>query len=264
MSPHPDESGIVPDDDRLLVRPYVAPPGRPSSSTAPEWPRTGSPVSSFAPEPASAPAAVPGPASGRASGPGSASAGRAGAHRKRARRSRPPVAVLALLGLGAAGGLVFLLTGSEDPEPDRAMAPPGLSVPELQARDPGAGEPSPAVSAPRSGAASASPGASASASVSPGPSTSANQGEASGAPSGGSGKTSADGSGTLRPGDRGPEVRDLQQRLVGQGFTYVNVNGVYDGQTRRGVAQLQSDRGITGDPKGVYGPATQAAFGAGG
>ncbi|MGW2988906.1 peptidoglycan-binding domain-containing protein, partial [Streptomyces goshikiensis] len=71
----------------------------------------------------------------------------------------------------------------------------------------------------------------------------------------------AAGGGTLRPGDRGSEVRALQERLHGQGFTYVVVNGVYDGRTRRGVAQLQSDRGISGDPQGVYGPATRAAFG---
>lgn len=69
--------------------------------------------------------------------------------------------------------------------------------------------------------------------------------------------------GTLRPGDRGAEVRTLQQRLHGQGFTYITVNGVYDDATRRGVAQLQSDRGLTGDPSGIYGPYTRAAFGLG-
>ncbi|MFD8984403.1 peptidoglycan-binding protein [Streptomyces sp. NPDC059564] len=73
-------------------------------------------------------------------------------------------------------------------------------------------------------------------------------------------KPSAGPSGTLRPGDRGPEVRALQERLYGQGFTYVSPTGVYDNQTRRGVAQLQRDRDIKGDPNGVYGPATRAAF----
>lgn len=56
-------------------------------------------------------------------------------------------------------------------------------------------------------------------------------------------------------------MRALQERLHGQGFTYVTVNGVYDDRTRRGVAQLQSDRSIKGDPKGTYGPATRSAFG---
>ncbi|GGZ72244.1 hypothetical protein GCM10010371_35080 [Streptomyces subrutilus] len=69
------------------------------------------------------------------------------------------------------------------------------------------------------------------------------------------------GAGTLRPGDGGAEVRALQERLQGQGFTYVSVTGLYDDRTRRGAARLQSDRGITGDPEGVYGPATRAAFG---
>lgn len=55
-------------------------------------------------------------------------------------------------------------------------------------------------------------------------------------------------------------MRALQERLYGQGFTYVSPTGVYDDQTRRGVAQLQRDRDIKGDPKGVYGPATRAAF----
>ncbi|MEU3061468.1 peptidoglycan-binding domain-containing protein [Streptomyces subrutilus] len=65
----------------------------------------------------------------------------------------------------------------------------------------------------------------------------------------------------MRPGDGGAEVRALQERLHGQGFTYVSVTGVYDDRTRRGMAQFQSDRGVTGDPGGVYGPATRAAFG---
>ncbi|MFJ7205808.1 peptidoglycan-binding protein [Streptomyces sp. NPDC098789] len=69
--------------------------------------------------------------------------------------------------------------------------------------------------------------------------------------------------GTLRPGDRGAEVRSLQQRLYGQGFTFVPVDGVYGEQTRLGVAKLQSDRGLTGDPSGIYGPHTRAAFGLG-
>ncbi|MFZ3475828.1 peptidoglycan-binding domain-containing protein [Streptomyces sp. 4.24] len=51
-------------------------------------------------------------------------------------------------------------------------------------------------------------------------------------------------------------MRVLQQRLYGQGFTFVQVNGVYDEQTRLGVAKLQSDPPI-------YGPHTRATFGLG-
>ncbi|MEU2118034.1 peptidoglycan-binding protein [Streptomyces sp. NPDC016459] len=65
---------------------------------------------------------------------------------------------------------------------------------------------------------------------------------------------------TLSRGDTGPDVTRLQQLLYGQGFTYVTVNGTYDEATRRGVVQLQRDRGLTGDPKGVYGPASRASL----
>jgi peptidoglycan hydrolase-like protein with peptidoglycan-binding domain len=55
-------------------------------------------------------------------------------------------------------------------------------------------------------------------------------------------------------------VTALQQLLFDQGFTYVSTTGVYDGATVRGVTQLQQNRGVTGDPVGVYGPRTRAAL----
>ncbi|MFI5641730.1 peptidoglycan-binding protein [Streptomyces goshikiensis] len=260
MSHHPDESGAVLPDDRLLVRPYVAPSGRPSPSTAPAWPRSGPATTRRAPAPAAAP--DPARGSGSAAAAGAASPGSAARHGRRL-----PVAVSVLLGLGAVGGLALLLTGPEERRPERAVAPPGLSVPVLPARSPGAGdEPSPGPSTPLPGSPRSSVRASAPASARPGsasgvsasPAAPASGSAPAGTPSAG---IAAAGGGTLRPGDRGSEVRALQERLHGQGFTYVVVNGVYDGRTRRGVAQLQSDRGISGDPQGVYGPATRAAFG---
>ncbi|MFF1556506.1 peptidoglycan-binding protein [Streptomyces sp. NPDC058279] len=171
-----------------------------------------------------------------------------------------PIA-LALLALVGAGGLVFLLSGP-DPEHPRAAAPPGLTVPVLPARGPDA-EPGPSSAVPTRPKTSAAP--------TPGSATPSGAGSAaspsarpSGPPPGGPSAAApppADDARTLRQGDKGPEVRELQQRLYGQGFTYVAVTGVYDGRTRRGVAQLQSDRDIKGDPPGVYGPATRAAFG---
>ncbi|WP_322869875.1 peptidoglycan-binding domain-containing protein [Streptomyces goshikiensis] len=261
MSPHPDESGAVLPDDRLLVRPYVAPSGRPSPSTAPAWPRSGPAATRRAPAPDPVPAPDP------ARGPGSASAAAASPDRTARSGRRLPVAVSVLLGLGVVGGLALLLTGPEERRPERAVAPPGLSVPVLPERSPGAGAElspgpstpppaSPRPSVPASASASARPGSAPGVSTSP---TAPASGSApAGTPSAG---ITAAGGGTLRPGDRGSEVRALQERLHGQGFTYVVVNGVYDGRTRRGVAQLQSDRGISGDPQGVYGPATRAAFG---
>ncbi|GAA3115402.1 hypothetical protein GCM10020254_72550 [Streptomyces goshikiensis] len=69
------------------------------------------------------------------------------------------------------------------------------------------------------------------------------------------------GAGRCARGTADPRCGPSRSGSTGRGFTYVVVNGVYDGRTRRGVAQLQSDRGISGDPQGVYGPATRAAFG---
>lgn len=249
MSQHFDEGEDAP-DDRLFVRPYVAPSGRPSRSATPAWPHTGPvPVSFRAPE----------TRGGADSGPESAPGARPAPHTAPERGSRVPLLALAVLALAAAAGLVFLLSGP-DPEPRRAVKPPQLSVPVLPARSPGAGadaEPSPegSVRAPAPTGSGPTPGPAGPAGPSAGRTPkSAEPGGPSAAPSSGA-------SGTLRTGDRGPEVRALQERLYGQGFTYVAVTGAYDSRTERGVAQLQRDRDIKGDPPGVYGPATRAAFG---
>ncbi|UUU43575.1 peptidoglycan-binding domain-containing protein [Streptomyces sp. NBC_00162] len=242
MSHDSDESAGIP-DDHLLVRPYVAPSGGPSPATAPAWPQTGPlafPGPATAPRGA-APAPVPAPA------PASPGARRRGGGRG--------AAVATLLALAAAGGIVLLLNGPDPEPPARSERPPELSVPVLPARgaDSG-GEPGPGASA-RSGA----PSAKASASASPGPS--AGQGTKPAPSPSASAVRRAAPAATLRMGDSGPEVRALQELLFGQGFTYVSITGVYDGQTKRGVSQLQRDRGIKGDQPGVYGPATAAAFG---
>ncbi|MGW6821268.1 peptidoglycan-binding protein [Streptomyces sp. NPDC055005] len=271
MSHHTDESPIVP-DDHLLVRPYVAPSGRPSRAPGPARPRT---------EPATDPRAHSGDESasartpawhGQDSAPGVPHApgpvpvvAPVPVPVARERAVWLPVAALALLGLAVAGGLVYLTAGPE-PESPRVAPPSGLSVPVLPARSPDAGpdadraEPSASPAVPPSSTSessaagrgaegpSASPGRGATPTTTPSPSR-----PPAAAPGDGV-------SATLRPGDRGPEVRALQERLHGQGFTYVSTTGVYDEQTRRGVAQLQGDRSITGDPRGIYGPATRAAF----
>ncbi|MEU9161844.1 peptidoglycan-binding protein [Streptomyces sp. NPDC048424] len=253
MSQDPDESGLVP-DDHLLVRPYVGPSGRPPRPTAPTWPQTG-PLAF--PGPARAPqAGGPAPASAPAVAPAGPRDDLDGGSRS---RSRLPLAVATLLALAVVGAAVLLLSGPE-PEPPRAGRPPELSVPVLPARSPDAGaggEPGPAASA-RAGATptapTAEPSASASAKASEGPEPTPSPSASAPRPSGAGAPV------TLRMGDKGPEVRALQEMLYGQGFTYVSVTGVFDGQTKRGVSQLQRDRSIKGDPQGVYGPATQAAM----
>lgn len=265
MSPHPDERGPAP-DDHLLVRPYApasahsgeAPPPPPVAVATSVWPLD--PFSGPVPgSPVTTPARPQGPdatspsGSGPADGPGR-------------RRSRLPLAVLALVALASAGGLLFLLRGPA-PEPAPGASHPELALPALPARSPGAGEsPEPGATG---AAGTASPAASGSGPAAPSRGTPSAGARPSGnpatrpadpGPSAPAAKPPKAPSGTLRPGDRGPEVRALQERLYGQGFTYVSPTGVYDDQTRRGVAQLQRDRDIKGDPKGVYGPATRAAF----
>ncbi|MFD5624166.1 peptidoglycan-binding protein [Streptomyces yangpuensis] len=264
MSQDPDENGLAP-DDALFVRPYVAPSGPPARAGAPAWPQSGP----FAfPDPAGDPAdgfadgfaggqghrpddGVPAPVTGPTRPPAAASR-HAGPAAGAARRSRLPLAVGTVLGLAALGGVVLLLTGP-DPQPPRAEAPAELTVPALPG-GPGGGAESPD---PTASARSAAPSASATEASA---TTTSPAAKPSTAPSASAARPSG-AYVTLRMGDSGPEVRALQELLQGQGFTYVSVTGVYDGQTKRGVGQLQRDRSIKGDPQGVYGPNTQAAMG---
>ncbi|MCG3044555.1 peptidoglycan-binding protein, partial [Streptomyces sp. S1A] len=68
---------------------------------------------------------------------------------------------------------------------------------------------------------------------------------------------------TLREGDSGPEVAELQYRLAAVG-TYDarrhGVDGVYDDEVTEGVATFQTWYGVRGDPEGVYGPHTRRAL----
>lgn len=271
MTPDPDESGIVPDDDRLLVRPYVAPSGPQPGAPAPAWPeesgrisvptRFGPPAAEPAPTRVPEPMGVPEPVAASVAAPRTVPPAAPPAPPADRRGSRLPFVGLALLALGAAGALAFLLRGPDSESP-RAVVPPGLTVPVLPQRSPGAGEePTPAgeslrPSAPGTSSATAPPAAGRSPS---GPSAGPSREPKPSAPTGT--RPTPDAGGTLGPGDRGAAVRTLQERLYAQGFTYVSPTGVYDEQTRRGVTQLQQNRSIDGDPPGVYGPATRSAFG---
>ncbi|MCX5588703.1 peptidoglycan-binding protein [Streptomyces erythrochromogenes] len=261
MSQHLDENGLAP-DDALLVRPYVAPSGPSARAEAPAWPQTGP----FAfPGPAHGPAhgaahgsafgpdaAVPAPEGVPTAAPAPAARG-ARASAGAGRRSRLPVAVAGLLALAAVGALVLLLTGP-DPEPPRADPPADLSLPALPGRSPDAGTQSPGPAAPSARSAEPSATATGASDATTSPVTKPPATPSASAPRPSTAYV------TLRMGDSGPEVRALQEMLYGQGFTYVSVTGVYDGQTKRGVGQLQRDRSIKGDPQGVYGPNTQAAM----
>lgn len=64
----------------------------------------------------------------------------------------------------------------------------------------------------------------------------------------------------LSRGDRGPEVRELQQRLR-QLYLYMgDAHGTYDTQVADAVARYQYARGTQRDGRGVYGKETRAAL----
>ncbi|MFD6888581.1 peptidoglycan-binding protein [Streptomyces sp. NPDC059957] len=251
----------MPDDERLLVRPYVAPSGPLPGSSGPAWPEESGRIT--VPTRFGPPAEVPGPSRVPAweSGPAQQAEPPAAPAGPR-RGSRLPLLGLALLALGAAGAIAFLLRGP-DREPPRAVTRPDLSVPVLPARSPGADEePTAAVESarpPASGVPSATAPTGAGEPTA-GPSAGTSREPKPTGPTGTRPTPGGGGRGTLSPGDRGAKVRALQERLHAQGFTYVSVTGVYDEQTRRGVMQLQQNRSIEGDPLGIYGPATRAAF----
>ncbi|MDQ3641296.1 MAG: peptidoglycan-binding protein, partial [Actinomycetota bacterium] len=66
--------------------------------------------------------------------------------------------------------------------------------------------------------------------------------------------------GTLRRGDQGPEVLDLQRRLRGLGYWLGSLNDSFGPLTEQAVTAFQKVEGMT--PDGVAGPATQAALSA--
>ncbi|MER5505419.1 peptidoglycan-binding domain-containing protein [Streptomyces sp. NPDC002766] len=71
-----------------------------------------------------------------------------------------------------------------------------------------------------------------------------------------------DGAGTLREGDSGPAVTDLQERLLRIPDVYRDgaTNGVFDVTLRAAVARFQLWYGIRGDETGVYGNDTRQAL----
>ncbi|MYY06648.1 MULTISPECIES: peptidoglycan-binding domain-containing protein [unclassified Streptomyces] len=150
---------------------------------------------------------------------------------------------------------------SAEPEPSTtssASAPPSRS-------------PSPSASSSASASAPASPSATASASRS---ATASATAPGAGAPSSPAAPTESNGptegvapppeppgdSSTLRRGDRGPEVAELQNRLREVWVYNGPVDSDYSDRTEQAVRELQSWWNITDDPGGVYGPSTRRAL----
>ncbi|WP_343236954.1 peptidoglycan-binding domain-containing protein [Streptomyces sp. SID10692] len=63
----------------------------------------------------------------------------------------------------------------------------------------------------------------------------------------------------MRPGDRGPQVAELQNRLreIGRWLYSGPSDGDYTDRVAYSVAYYQSYMGVHGDPTGVYGPNTR-------
>ncbi|MEV6720495.1 peptidoglycan-binding protein [Streptomyces xanthochromogenes] len=67
-------------------------------------------------------------------------------------------------------------------------------------------------------------------------------------------------SSTLRRGDKGPGVLELQQRLAQLGLYTGSIDGGFGSRTERAVRDFQAYLGVEGDPAGVYGPPTRQAL----
>ncbi|MER5793131.1 peptidoglycan-binding protein [Streptomyces sp. NPDC001980] len=74
--------------------------------------------------------------------------------------------------------------------------------------------------------------------------------------------TDPDGAGTLRQGDTGPEVVELEQRLLRIPDVYRDgsTGGTYDAALTAAVERFQVWYGISGDERGVYGDDTRRAL----
>ncbi|WP_097982117.1 peptidoglycan-binding domain-containing protein [Streptomyces sp. f150] len=248
------------------------------------------------PDAGTGPATGAGPGAGTATGAYAAPAGSGDHNRRRRtaaaspafapdpvqpRRRRPfgalavGTAVAAVVGTAAFAGGLF---GGDD-SGDEALPEATTSVPDTDGEPAASVAPSPSASAApsrtpsRSAAPSASPSASASPTKSREPSPTATASapptaSASPTPEGGGAPTSsptaappAEFAGpSLRPGDRGPEVGVLQNRLREVWLYSGPSDQNYSERVENAVAVYQSYKAIQGDPMGVYGPNTRRAL----
>nr|WP_248296618.1 peptidoglycan-binding domain-containing protein [Streptomyces sp. S1D4-11] len=138
---------------------------------------------------------------------------------------------------------------------DSGSAPEGATSPTTRATTTTAPPPSP------SGSPSPSASASATRSQPPTPSPSSTPtptAAASLAP--GQGSTGDQPAQTLRRGDKGSEVTELQLRLRQLSLYTGKADGTYSGQVEDAVRRYQWARGIRGDESGVYGAATRTSL----
>ncbi|WP_419994584.1 peptidoglycan-binding domain-containing protein [Streptomyces boninensis] len=174
-----------------------------------------------------------------------------------ATRRRPLVLMFAAAAAVAAIGIGAVLLMPDDGDTDRKSADPGPTVPTPT------DEPTAATSA-DDATASASPSASKSShSVSASPSATQTTSKPPPQPTSARPTRSQAPAPppTLRMGDSGPEVVELQKRLLKTGtYPLGDTDGTFDAKVRQSVRTYQLMRGIDGDESGVYGPATRRAL----
>ncbi|MFC7935513.1 peptidoglycan-binding protein [Streptomyces sp. NPDC057387] len=227
----------------------------------------------------SATAPLPQVAPGTEGGQGAGGAGRPPRRRRKGVLLSAAGAVVVVVGAaGYASGLFSYDTPSRDgamPDEVRASVPDASTSETSPSAEPSASSVSPTPSASASSSESASPSASASASASPSPSPSsasptpsrsAEPTQSTSAPGADASQESEDDEGdpgggpTLRRGDRGPEVVELQQRLTQKWMYWGDLNGNYNRQVEDAVRQYQWEYGIHTDGVGVYGPDTRRSL----
>ncbi|MGW4974829.1 peptidoglycan-binding domain-containing protein [Streptomyces mirabilis] len=141
-------------------------------------------------------------------------------------------------------------SGSGSASAPESAAPPTTTTKTTTAPSPSpSGSPSPSASAsatrsqPPTSSPSSTPTPTAAASLAPG-----------------QGSTGDQPAQTLRRGDRGSEVTELQLRLRQLSLYTGKADGTFSGQVEDAVRRYQWARGITGDKSGVYGAATRASL----
>ncbi|WP_432130452.1 peptidoglycan-binding domain-containing protein [Streptomyces tendae] len=212
-------------------------------------------------------------------GPGAESADSGGRPPRRRRKgvllSAAGAVVVVVGAAGFASGLFSYDTPSRDgalpeevrasvPDPSTSEAPPSAGPSTTAASPTPSASASPSESASPSAepSSSASPSPSAS-SASPTPSRSAEPTQSTSAPAEEAPQESEEDDGdpgggpTLRRGDQGPEVVELQQRLKEKWMYWGDLNGNYNRQVEDAVRQYQWESRIHTDGPGVYGPETR-------
>ncbi|MEU0444992.1 peptidoglycan-binding domain-containing protein [Streptomyces tendae] len=212
-------------------------------------------------------------------GPGAESADSGGRPPRRRRKgvllSAAGAVVVVVGAAGFASGLFSYDTPSRDgalpdevrasvPDPSTSEAPPSAGPSTAAASPTPSASASPSESASPSAepSSSASPSPSAS-SASPTPSRSAEPTQSTSAPAEEAPQESEEDDGdpgggpTLRRGDQGPEVVELQQRLKEKWMYWGDLNGNYNRQVEDAVRQYQWESRIHTDEVGVYGPETR-------